>query len=990
MKTRYRFTPDILLRTPFYSFDTYDLALLPAVLLSQTFQNAIRLASPALYEVLKKKGFDHSFLKEKERHTLAKYYNRMCYRPTPFGAFAAFTTIHWGPGDRIRLAGDHAALLHLLPDQTVIHRLNTLWQQDEPGQSLMLNPSLYRVGRELRYIHSLPDEKGHYRFSLESIAALPFHTELLDLLRLGPRNAREIREWIIRQSACSSEDAADYLDFLREAQVLFARGQGHLISAGNKPGLYADLRRTLNVTAALPDPVFANPSTATQTDGSPYYAAAERPLGSGALDPGIQSALYGALDVLGRISLPTTPSLLARFITDFSARYDLEKIPLLQALDPDAGIAYGDLAAEGPGDELLDDIRFPGAAAQESQLEWLNVRRLFLKLWTRKGCGIILRDSDLETLNVPPAEPTLPSSLALMFRRTGDHLLIEHAGGPTANNLNGRFSLFSERAQRLCLDVAEAEQRAHPDILFADISLLSDTHTDNISRRRQIYPYEIPINTFSDLDLSAQLPPSDLMVSVRNGQLILESIRLQKRVIPRLASAYNFHKSGLALFRLLCDLQYQGLQAPRNLDLEQLFPGLDHYPRVTYGRSILSPARWRFRAADLQSLKDATPAQLPSALQTFREQHSLPAQVSLGASDQQLVFNLSQPEEAIFFIRCISAATEVLLQEYLMPDHYVTAGGQPLAGQFITYLSHHDPVYFPLRPEHPVIPGIPRHYPMGSEWLYLKIYCTQRLSDQILTGVVEPAAAQLGAALSGWFFVRYQDSGFHLRLRFRIRTGAISALIAGIHSRLETLGLDQLIRSYQGDVYQRELERYGAELMEEVEELFCAGTRLAIASLRSAPSDMRRTSFRLAIHTLSEMTAVFYPAMEERIRFVNAATENFLLEFGASKSLRLSLDQKYRTYQPEIRDWLEVQDWRSGQENSFPELQALTTQLAHLAKQADSLSPERKARLLADLVHMQLNRTFQSRQRQKELLVYFCVQKYLLSAKARKVGNGGK
>jgi hypothetical protein len=40
--------------------------------------------------------------------------------------------------------------------------------------------------------------------------------------------------------------------------------------------------------------------------------------------------------------------------------------------------------------------------------------------------------------------------------------------------------------------------------------------------------------------------------------------------------------------------------------------------------------------------------------------------------------------------------------------------------------------------------------------------------------------------------------------------------------------------------------------------------------------------------------------------------------------------------------------------------------------------------LLADLVHMQLNRIFRTAQRRQELLVCFCLHKFLCSWKARR------
>src|ERR1700722_3129766 len=103
MENNYQLLPELFLRAPFYSFAAYDLDWLPQVLEEECFRNAIWLASPALYKVLQAKDFAFTRLTEKEQLTLYKYYNRMCFRPTPFGSFASFTLLKWGESGPVRL-----------------------------------------------------------------------------------------------------------------------------------------------------------------------------------------------------------------------------------------------------------------------------------------------------------------------------------------------------------------------------------------------------------------------------------------------------------------------------------------------------------------------------------------------------------------------------------------------------------------------------------------------------------------------------------------------------------------------------------------------------------------------------------------------------------------------------------------------------------------------------------------------------------------------
>ena len=82
----FEFFGEVFLRAPLYSFEEYALDKMPAVLALQSFRNALWLASPDFYQVLAGKNFCWEQLREKERFSVYKYYNRMSFRPTPFGA----------------------------------------------------------------------------------------------------------------------------------------------------------------------------------------------------------------------------------------------------------------------------------------------------------------------------------------------------------------------------------------------------------------------------------------------------------------------------------------------------------------------------------------------------------------------------------------------------------------------------------------------------------------------------------------------------------------------------------------------------------------------------------------------------------------------------------------------------------------------------------------------------------------------------------------
>ena len=994
----YKFLPQVFLRAPYYSFSGYDLSRLPEVLMEQAFRNAVWLASPEFYLLLEKKDFDFEQLNDKEKHTLYKYYNRMCFRPTPFGSFASFTLAEWGHDTQIKLAKNDKAILHLLPDQQMLHKLRNSSKGNTSSTSLMVNPTLYRFENAFRYTKSVIDEKGHYSFFLEAISGVKFNSALLSFLGTKKNVLNDVVDWIKTHGECTDEEALDYVGFLISEQVIFSDVRGSIIGLPicdhlNLPGWFG-FWKTYHSVAAPASISLAKISVELkhmgdlQTDSistQSFYAALERPVESGSIDESVQTELSKAIQVLQLLSVFEQPRDFSQFVSEYRARFDREKIPLLLALDPDAGLSYGDMEASNPNPGVLDDLVFPKIISENNQVGWSTVQQLLFRLWI----GNTLRDpwsplhiseeNILELQNVNHTILPFPQSQALMYRNTGEHLIIESSGGANGISLIGRFSGFSEQVHAHCLELADMETKINPNVVFADIGQFSDTHVDNINCRRPIYPYEIPTNVYPAQPQENLIFPADLLLSVQGDELILESSRLGKRVIPRLATAYNFRNNHLPLFRFLCDMQFQGINAGLSFDLENFFPGLAFYPRVSYGRVILSLAKWKFKGQDLNLLTDKESLASMNALQEFRKTHRIPRHVSIGANDQQLVFDLAQTNEAKFFLNCLIGLKNLTVTEYMAPDRSVQVGKKPLSGQLIAFLAHNQEIYRAIKP----LKKVPmshkgRNFMIGSNWLYIKIYCLPRASDTILAKVILPFLTSQHKQIKNWFFIRYNEKGYHLRLRIQAEESDLGILLVALRKKLESGGHHKLVRNYQGDTYQREIERYGHHLIDDVECFFRAGSELVIWAVKAREADMKvLDEFELALFTAHQIISCMLPGYEQRLIFISQVVESFLTEFKADKVFKVAIDKKYRKMKGEIADLL-------GQKIKLKVFKSFIKEIEKVDELTAHYLPDKRSVLLADLVHMQLNRTFSIKQRQQELLVYYCLQKYLVSCIARK------
>ncbi|MFD5829425.1 thiopeptide-type bacteriocin biosynthesis protein [Lentzea sp. NPDC060358] len=116
-------------------------------------------------------------------------------------------------------------------------------------------------------------------------------------------------------------------------------------------------------------------------------------------------------------------------------------------------------------------------------------------------------------------------------------------------------------------------------------------------------------------------------------------------------------------------------------------------------------------------------------------------------------------------------------------------------------------------------------------------------------------ADSLAPALAGreWFFLRYWESGPHLRVRFRGDPGDLRAELAALVAAQDFATTDDEPGWWpHGDVrvveYVPETARYGGrEALPVAEDLFCRSTEVAVAVLRAARTDSARLSAAIGL-----------------------------------------------------------------------------------------------------------------------------------------------
>jgi thiopeptide-type bacteriocin biosynthesis protein len=986
------FIPALLLRSPLYSFADYSPTKLKYLLHDPHFILGVYLASPTLFKIIEKTNFDAALLNKSQQLSLLKYINRMHYRPTPFGAFSSFSITQWGNADSLHLGGLSDVKLYTDWDQEVILKLSLAYITEHWRETwLKANHTLYIVKDEYRFVRThFNFEKKTISFSLEALSIDHILEQVLKLVE-QPINGEQLLEAICNQFDLNIDEAHDYIFFLIDHQFLLSDLHPSVIGAGKQysfPGrpLQNDFSITTLPKLRLSENTLQAEFSHQQLDlpQHTFYINTKRPI-SGNLDNKYQGQLMQALEFLSQALPVQLPSALKTFIDAFKTRYDQEEIPLLQALDPEIGIGYSDLAVKISSSALITDLNFSSQASMPNNLNWLAIHRIILDKWNNaigRVPEIILDTNDLEIIGQPQNKAVLPPSIAVMFRVLDEHILLESAGGVTGAALIGRFAAFDDEIKTIANEIISDELAINPNVIFAEIGQLSGMHIDNVNRRAHLYNYEIPINVSSTLPPENQILLNDLYLSINQDRLLIRCKKLGKEIIPRLTSAYNYIHNDLALFRFLCDMQHQDLQSNLSFDLENFFPGLSFYPRVKVGSVIISPAKWVLNESEIINLSKST-----SGFQTFSAQKKWPQYVAISKNDQQLIFNISNNIEIELLLACIQGSKTAQIQEYLLPNQQLVTDndGKPMVNQFVAFLKNSVPSYNPtvLLPNNSTT-DVERTYPLGSEWIYLKIYCHEQSANNVITKDLIPILEAYAGIINKWFFIRYQDPKSHIRLRMQVRKSAIGQILTKLNNRLGDSIKHKVIHEYKSDVYRREIERYSPLLIDVVESVFHSSSELVCKYILNIESTLCHVDYHsLALVSTRDIIYLFSDFIGDGLSFTDSVSKSLYQEFSQDKSLKISLDQKYRLMRDEIAKLLTNTAYYH-QLNLQDQYAALVASCITLKTKAKALSQERKINLVADIIHMHLNRIFFEHPRKQELSVYHMLNKYFTGQIATK------
>lgn len=901
----------------------------------------IKDSSPGFYDRIEGVSFSElDSLDKKMRFTIWKYFNRARFRQTPFNGFAALTIIDlnnekFEGATSITISDE--IIKHDFIDWAEKENIEKINHKPVSSTVFQANSTLYPLTSGFRYIRNLNN-----RFEIASVSGFPELNFLLDLCK-RKTSFQEICDLLKSRFNLTKTEVKQFIVDLTNLQLVFSD------KCPNITGI--DYFQRLKV----------NKQAWKQT-----YSICERKLITGHTDRSPAEEIIEVIQFLNNIGLNEKRSGLEEFRRKFAEKYDGKIVPLSLVMDPEIGVGYGNLE-NIPEDNSHIHFLNPHLEMNFPLINYTNFHKFLLNNILNGG-EINLFDYDQGLTKETPMN--LPNSLSAIYHLYKNHPVLELAGGCTANALLGRFTLSSTDLEKFAQEIVKIEVEANPDIMFFDIGYQAEIKIDNVNRRKQIYPNELPILTWSCS--SSPLEVNDILVALCGREIVLWSQKENKRVIPRVASAYNYSRSDLSVYRFLCDLQHQGLNTDLTLNIAGIFPGLIKYPRVKYKQVIVSPAMWQVPITLTEKCTDVMEIKKNRLMTWLREQR-IDFLFKAGISDQQLFFNPDIDADIDAFLSFLdqNKGNPVYITEALISDsdEIKSENGGIYSGQFIAAYFHKKTIYnaydglFSKQKQHTQETFFP-----GDEWLYFEIYCHQNRSNMILNSINNEFIQHYKGMMEKWFFIRYEYPKAHIRLRLNAKNSQYE-LIQSLRSALNPLCDEGFVSDIQIKTYFRETERYGDAGLELIEHLFFADSEYVVSLLNDVydiPKIYNRT-----LYFMQMVLNNWLPDIDDQIIFTKKMTDNLSSEFALNSHMLKEINSNYKKLKlpADLKSSLPFKKLIKEYDNIF-----------HLIKLDGN--HRTKTSIFADILHLHINRIFYSKQRYHEMVLYQYLTKFLLSKRA--------
>lgn len=1024
IKDTHSFDQRLVLRSPIYSLPEFNKNFEVETLVHDlVFLEAIYIASPSLHNACIKYR-DGKISSEKDiikfKYSLYKYYSRMHNRCTPFGLFSSCRLTKWKAGASEITIDNYDLRRHTRLDMQYLCKLVEYLSTLPAIKNRLLyfpNSSWYAIGEEIRYVEYIYIN-GRRQHQISSLKSSTYLLQIIEAAKHGLGNADLIS--VLVKAGIKSEESALFIENCMNSQLLV----NELDPAVTGDGLLTQILKTLNSYTLQDQQVIEIVQTLNKIErlleeldeqkynkidsyneilklidsiGLPYEEGkifqtdvTGATTANSGLSVDLQADILTALDVLHKISKQNTVRL-KLFAKRFYERYGDKEMPLLKVLDTEIGIGYIPDKQLIPS-PILDNITLPESVDNQMH-RWGKWESILQKKWLRayKNDDLYIEIFDEDIDDIVSADLPLPSSLQMMFEITSSgQVYIENNGGTSAVNLLARFAQSDADINKLVTDITNNEQDNASGAILAEIVHLPEGRIGNILQRPAFRDYEIPYLAKSLLPEDHQICMQDLFISYRNKRIVLYSKKLNKIILPRLSNAHNFNLNALPVYYFLCDLQDQDQISSLKFSWGSLHRQYHFLPRVVYKNIILRRASWVFIEKEILVLLQKDNQLFNELLLWFIKEYNLPQKVVLAEGDNELMIDFKDLKTTHdIFEHTLKGKKYFVFKEFLESANVVKdIERQHYKHQFQAFLttdSKHKMKLFAKNDR-----SWQGKLELGassddSEWLYYKLYCGIANADLILGNPVKALTSycEKKGWIEEWFFIRYTDNNFHIRLRLKLTDVKWLPNITRIfHKELKPYLKIGFLWKVTTDTYQPEYVRYGTNTVALAEKFFYRDSIAFLGFLDHTSGDERETiRWQFAILSIDTLFEAFEFNNKCKFELMKNLKESFASEFKFGIEQRKQLAKLFRKHKDEIYASLNMQQPGDKFYQLYLVLRQRTEKINPVVQQLRIMAEEGVldvsiVDLLGSYIHMLINRIIPDLGRLHEVVIYDFLYQY--------------
>ena len=1003
----------------------------------QDIVQAIEFASSSLSEKINHLTEDLTVENLKLASSIYKYMTRMSTRSTPFGAFSSVMTLSNEEETKVNI--DKNLRLYLRVDNGCVLEIANVFEKQaivEKNQDLYVrqNTSLYMLGDEIRFVSKVQKEK-YVDFKLDEVKQSVAINTAIKLSKNWMKVSELVSELTKQYEQVDPQQLTEFVYNLLENQLLESNLGIVLTSTNSFKQLISRIKQSnikdlrieklqqindiLDSTTLLNDENIKSKlerAKALLVEIIPdfemihwlhvdsFRSGQDLSIGNNIIKP-LVNKVRDLADFFWRPNQE-----LDDFTAKFIEIYGESEVSLLEALDIDNGISFGQKRlGRSP---LLHGV-MPSQVQNTINIDWGNIDGFFMQkiLEAVKNNKNVIK---VTTKEIEKFRKYLPKSKnyndsvsinGVVYEDENNKTLykINSVIGPSGIALLGRFCCGDKELENSCREFAKQEQGRDENAIYAEIVHIPQPRAANISCRPVLRDKEIVYGPGdSNITTKDQISCDDLYLIVVSGKLVLFSKKLNKEVKPRMASAHNTSGLNLPIYQLLNALQ-GGNGRFVGMMLNQAIESLPYIPEIRIDNLVLFDRRWLLVREDVEKIhKGKTDDEKLILLKEMVENKEIARYVALSEGDNLLDFDLHSPLSALFFINEIKNKYNIkIIASVKGRTHSVFSGENgKYRHEFVVpcFMKQDNIQQKEVIDFNKSFTNIKQTKEMSSlpseNWKYLKIYTGEASADKLIANYIEPMASKLKLAghIESWFFIRYQDPEFHLRVRFKLpgeyQTDTLNQVL---YQPLKELYKQGIIQNIAEDSYIPEMQRYGGMLiLSSCEDLFYLNSKLVSDIIGSTFSNPEKDQIRwkMCLRIAWQLTMEVCESLEQAEQFFKAVAASYDNEFNSSADTKKKLNLNYREAMKEVADALsmdfEISDNEIIKKVILPEYSNKITHIKQLctAHHVDVMA------LIQSIIHMDCNRIFVISPRINEWVIYHYLAKYTRTVIARKFQLG--